>query len=270
MLPSLGETGVVASTAAELYPGVLRGWLEPTEVSELKGQAVMADLLANAVADRQRQPHTPLQVWFGTNRVRVDVDDLVEQFALAGRHRTHNDGAAAFRRGVIEALVAQVDDPVFERSMEAEKSFAANPVVRHFLLRHWPPLQPEQALNDLCGSRALLESAPGGTALSQAEVGLLERERTPEAELEARRWSDADVPLLDELLALLGGALGSTESERIRERDAADAFELADGHDIDDAQSGLARIDEELADAGLRPDPFDDDLGDDASPGEGS
>ena len=91
-----------------------------------------------------------------------------------------------------------------------------------------PPLTPEQALNDLLGSQALLKLASRDTGLDETDVLTLQRDRVSERALDQMRWTNADVPLLDELLDLVGGPLGGqSEEDRTRERDEVDEFELA-------------------------------------------
>lgn len=244
VLPSLGESGVVSVTAAQLYPGVFRGKDEKPEIAEVKGRASMADLLLNAVADRQRPPTSDLVVRYGATRARVDAERLVRCFHRAKRYRAHNDGADAFRAMVIESLCAAVFDPSFRNREDALTTFSASPEVERFLLAHWPSLTPEQALNDLFGSSALLRLAARGTDLTANELGLLHRPMTSEAELADRRWSNADIALLDELLVLVGGVMGGqTESDRLRERDAADEFQLS--MEEDEAQAADVAADVE-------------------------
>jgi len=69
------------------------------------------------------------------------------------------------------------------------------------LERMWPVLTPEELLHDLFGARPLVELAGRGT-LTAAEQELLYRRRGDRQEV--IRWTDADVPLLDEAFALLG------------------------------------------------------------------
>ncbi len=228
VLPSLGETGVVSVTAEKLYPGILIGKPEDPAVAKIKGQAKMAPLLANAVQDRQRPPKTDLRVWYGANRVHMDQPTLMALFDRARREPNHNAGANAFRRELIEALSAIVHDPAFSNLDDARDSFRSDNLVEEFLLRHWPPLTPEQALNDLLGSRALLKLAARHTGFGETEVLTLQRDRVSERALDQMRWTNADVPLLDELLDLVGGPLGGqSEEDRTRERDEIDEFELA-------------------------------------------
>ncbi len=255
VLPSLGETGVVSVTVAKLFPGILLGLDDPPDVAHLKGSVVMADVLAGALADRRRPPKTPLRVYYGSRRVVLPQATLCAVFEVAARHRTHNEGAQAFRDGIIDALSAAVHNPSFD-STDAETSFAESVDVKRFLLRHWPPLTAEQALNDLLGSRALLRSAATGTSLAAADAERLYRPRTAELDLATIRWSEADVPLLDELEHLLGGSALDQTDERDIERDEADEFELAVASDeaaVDD-RDGLdpEGRDVELVTADLR------------------
>jgi hypothetical protein len=257
VLPSLGETGVLSVTAPELYPGVRRGEPEAPEVSEVKGRLDMAALLANAVADRQRAPVGPLNAWYGARRVTIEAEMLRHLFERAGQYSTHNEGADFFRFELIEALTQEVFDPSFHNRDDARENFRRSEVVRELLLRHWPPLTPEQALNDLFGSDALLRSAARGTGLEPEDLKLLHRPRTQFAAVENIRWSNADIPLLDELLALVGISLEGEDDERIKERDELDEFELAaeldeqdggapSGHDSDqgDEADDVPEVDE--------------------------
>lgn len=227
VLPSLGESGVVSVTVPKLYVGLLLGHQEDPKVAELKGRLEMATLLAKAVADRQRRPTEGIRLFYGSRQVELSAKQLQAIFDRAQRHQEHNEGAFEMRHLVLEALLSEVYDPTFIDSKDATDSFRRSARLQRLLLRHFPPLSPEQALNDLWGSPGLLRSAARETNLTPAELELLYRERTPEVELDRRRWSEADVPLLDELLYLLGGVMGQSEDSRVAERDAADEFELA-------------------------------------------
>ncbi len=232
VLPSLGESGVVSLTAEQLYPGVLLGRSEDAAVAATKGRPEMALLLAQAVKDRQRQPQSDLKVRYGATRVRLTASELQRLFVRAQRYRAHNEGSNAFRALVIEALCDAVYDPSFNNRADARETFSRSSEVERFLLRHWPSLTPEQALNDLFGSSALLRLARRDTGLRTRDVLPMWRERVDEEDLDRSRWTVADAPLLDELLVLVGGKLGGqTEEERSKERDAADEFELSEEED---------------------------------------
>ena len=248
VLPSLGETGVVSVTAPELYPGVRRGREEDPAVAAVKGRLDMAVLLANAVVDRQRRPRSALSVWYGARRVQLEPAVVQSLFDRARRHPTHNEGADAFRFETIEALVDEVFDPSFHNRDEARDHFRSSEAVTEFLLRHWPPLTPEEALNDLFGSPALLRSASRDTGLTAGDLASLVRPRAGYAEVDRIRWSDADIPLLDELLALVGISLaGRDDDDRIQERDEADEFQVAAAADDARVEAG-AEVDDEAED----------------------
>lgn len=242
VLPSLGETGVVSVTAPELYPGVRRGATESAESAEVKGRLAMVELLDNAVRLRRRRPAAPLNAWYGGRRVTLPLDRLLGLFGRAEQYPNHNEGADQFRFEVIEALTDEVFDPSFHNRDDAREHFRHDGAVTEFVLGHWPPLTPEQALNDLFGSPALLRAAAKGTGLDEPELRLLSRPRTPFADVDRIRWTNADIPLLDELLALVGISLGDRDDDRrIQERDEADEFELAAAADV----AGIEVDDEE-------------------------
>ena len=252
VLPSLGETGVVSAVPAQLYPGVRKGEPEAAEVVDLKGRIEMAGLLANAVAGRQIRPDDDLVAWYGSDRVTIAAAVLQECFDLSTRLPTHNEGADRFRMSVIEAFAEQVYNRSFDNYADAYRSFASSPSLNVFLLRHWPTLTPEQALNDLLGSPALLRKAAVGTGLTKGQVRLLGRERVPELELDDHRWTDADIPLLDELWHLVGGLPSAmAEEDRQRVRDARDEFEIAAMQDqmLEDEARNENEADESNTDA---------------------
>lgn len=204
VLPSLGESGVVSVTADRLYPGVLLDPDASAAVAELKGSDAMVKLLAAAVSERQRTPVEPLTAWYGSRRIVVAVDELQQFMAMAGRQVTHNSGAGVLRRLVLERLFKEVHEPSFGGRDDILDSLEESTDVSWFFERHWPVLTPEQALNDLFGSPALLASACRAAGLDEDQGVLLRRERTKEGELWRRRWYRSDVPLLDELLHVLG------------------------------------------------------------------
>lgn len=222
VLPSLGESGVVSMTADRLFPGVLTDLDASEEVAELKGSAPMAELLAAAVAMRRRRPTEPLTVWYGSLRVVVSTEELQRFFMLANRQATHNSGAGVLKQLLIELVSRDAYEPGFGGRDDIRASLAQSPDIRLFLEKHWPVLSPEQMLNDLFGSTALLARAVEAAGIDASAVELLYRERTREKDLWRRRWYRSDVPLLDELLWLLGDVSEATDVEADMEHEFAD------------------------------------------------
>lgn len=258
VLPSLGESGVVSVTADRLFPGVLTDPDESEAVADLKGSAIMAELLADAVHRRQRAPKEPLTVWYGSRRVVVPTDELVQFVSLARRQATHNAGAGTLRRLVLERLIDEVHEPGFGERSELRDSLNESTEVSTFCEAHWPVLTPEEMLNDLFGSPALLRESIRAMALDDDAVRMLARPRDKQRDLWRRRWFTSDVPLLDELLWLLGDASEAVDLQADMEHEIADE---ADVFTLDELRGDDPDIDgEDDEDDKLEPEPGPDDV----------
>ncbi|MFZ0324396.1 MAG: AAA family ATPase [Actinomycetes bacterium] len=215
VLPSLGESAAVLATPAQLYPGVHATGAEPDEVAAIKGDVRMAQVVARAVAARQKVPR---------RSVRLDVDGTTVTLRPAtvaaardrarGRRRPHNVAREAFVTAVLNDLVRQLarelnlelDD--YQRS-ELLADLHDSPDVRREVNLCWMPITPERLLRSLFADPdALSQAAP---QLSATERALLLRE--PDAP-----WTSADVPLLDEAAELLGE---DPSARRLEERRVA-------------------------------------------------
>jgi DNA helicase IV len=84
----------------------------------------------------------------------------------------------------------------FVRDLRRQRAFKA------LLARIWPVLTPAMLLADLFGSQALLRAAARRSDLTEAEAASLHRVGPADGDEPA--WTDADLPLLDEALELLG------------------------------------------------------------------
>ncbi|HTN80334.1 MAG TPA: hypothetical protein VMK16_11710, partial [Acidimicrobiales bacterium] len=200
VLPSLGETGVEQVVLADLVPAVRVQATERPAVARAKGDVRMARLLANAVRDRQRALTRDLVVPFGLSSLRLDVETSRRIVRGAARRAHQHNAARKFvEQAVFDALAAssreQIDSgTVRERTRSTDE-------VRAALEAMWPVLTPAQLLHDLFGSAALVRLAARG-ALADDEITSLVRPRS--AHIDEVEWTDADVPLLDEALELLG------------------------------------------------------------------
>ncbi|MFJ9432098.1 HelD family protein [Streptomyces sp. NPDC101490] len=202
VLPSLGETGVLLATPAELFPGVRATGTDTPRAAAVKGSAAMAGALARAVRDHQRVPErgAPLVVPHEDGDLVIDWDT-----ALEARHKAretalpHNLARPYFVFRVLDALAAQLADrigadpyggPNFlgpDDIALLAKGIAANPEVHAAIEELWPALTPEEFLTGYLA---------GPTHLPGADAGAIRRDGGP--------WTPADVPLLDEAAELLG------------------------------------------------------------------
>jgi DNA helicase IV len=238
VIPSLGEEDVALATPQSLVPGVTPSIEEPPAAAQLKGRLVMVDVIAKAVADRQRVPSRPHPVTVAQQRLSIDRSTLRRvRRAARSSGRTHNDAQSLVVRRLADDLVDQLEqrmllglddaafalgesddslddalDDVVDRTRsgpgftDAERAEARARVLRArdfkiLIEQVWPVLLPGDLLEGLFGHDALLRSATA--ALDEAERGLLRRAASPRGV--AAAWTDADVALLDEAAHLLGG-----------------------------------------------------------------
>ncbi|WP_328647792.1 DUF2075 domain-containing protein [Amycolatopsis sp. NBC_00348] len=197
VLPSLGETDVVFTTTGGFVPGLDVTAEDTPEAARLKGSLKILDVLAAAVADRQRLPEEPLPIELRDVTVRIDAEtaEWARQEARDSG-QPHNEARAVFTEIVTyvltERAMGRIGRGWLSRDDKAEwealrkdliAELAADETFTAALERLWPVLTPETLL------ARLYESAPAGSALFRAR---------------GDAWTVSDVPLLDELVDLLG------------------------------------------------------------------
>jgi DNA helicase IV len=107
VLPGLGETNVLLRTVGELFPGITAGRAEDRLAEEVKGRAMMADVLAAAVRDRQATG--PAEIEFAGETLRLDRQVVAER-AAADRTWTfgHVIVDMATTRDALPAALAEI------------------------------------------------------------------------------------------------------------------------------------------------------------------
>ena len=206
VLPSLGETGVVLSTPAGLFPGVTGVDERLAEVAALKGDLRMARVLERAVRARQRVPDRPRVLAIGSSRLTLTPEDVAAARSRARRGgKPHNEAREGFLRDLLDVLArrlaASLGTPftVEEREDLVEDLRDAKDVRRELNLA-WMPVSAQTLLRDLFADPTRLAAA--APELSRAERALLHRGA-------GAAWTVADVPLLDELAELAGEVTGA-------------------------------------------------------------
>ncbi|HEX2297081.1 MAG TPA: AAA family ATPase [Pseudonocardiaceae bacterium] len=219
VLPSLGETSVLLSTVAELYPGLHARGVESAATAAVKGGAVMAKVIAAAVRDRQQVPREPIELDVEGHPVRLDRDVATPARTRARRsRRPHNEAKRIFHREVVTALADQVAGGLGRELLDSgdladiRAELRDSPELAATLDELWPTLSPEQLLTDLYASPQRLATATR-QLLVPADRHLLARPAPGPAADPAQVWTPADVPLLDEAAELLGSD-GSAEAAR--------------------------------------------------------
>ncbi|MDG9678849.1 ATP-binding domain-containing protein [Micromonospora sp. DH14] len=249
VLPTLAETGVLLRTQGDLFPGVSAQRSEPAKTAALKGRAVLAEVLALAVRDRQWVPDEPLEI--EVERETLTLDPEIVRAARDRVRRTdrpHNLARALFDVEIVHALAEQVaerigadplgGDNLLDEADRAEirRELREEPEIRAALDQLWPVLTPQRLLADLYADPDRIAAA--APMLTADERALLRRERGG--------WTPADVPLLDEAAELLGederAAAARRDRIRMMEREYAEGvLEIARGSrsiDVEDEAEG--------------------------------
>jgi len=215
VLPSLGETDVVLSSIAELFPGVTAAADDNPEATVVKGDVAMVNVLRRHMRNLQQVPPGDLEIT--ADGVTMTVPNQVVLRArdrARGLRKPHNVGRKLFITDLLGALAA-AEARALDRELDPEDIPYARarlwdePPVRTALDRLWPFLTPQRLVTGLLAEEgALRRAAPG---LSAAERSALLRPGNPDA------WTVADVPLLDEAAQLVGA---DDSADRVRRRAA--------------------------------------------------
>ena len=201
VLPSLGETGVVSRTIADLIPGIIATAHDDPYAAKLKGERRMAKAIANAVAARERVPsHLPVIRINGFNVPMVRAD--IEQ-AIADAKRTrqpHNKARETFVRDMLSAMrnryVERLDyEPEQAELNDVMQQLRMNDDLRKTLNLAWLPMTGEWLVDQLFAKpQQLRRFAPW---LEERDIETLARPK-------GSPFTVSDVPLLDEAMELLG------------------------------------------------------------------
>lgn len=202
VLPALGETGVVMSSLADLYPGVHGTVEEDPWVARWKSGLHMVDVVRRAVADRQKLPERTQ--WLSVDGHTVKLDRALVRRARERARATgkpHNEARETFVKVVVKELADALGAELNEKSGSTmDRSYLREDLrqsreVRIALNLLWLPLTPQQLVSQLFGKERYLRSA--APDLTDEQVARLLR--PVDAPLTV-----ADVALLDEAAELLG------------------------------------------------------------------
>ena len=208
VLPTLGEEAVEQRAVTELLDGIEVVRDEEPDVARLKGDPRLREVVARAVEIAVVPAPEELVTLVDGVYVRVrerDVATLLEEALDAGAPL----GLARerFRMAVLRRFYERYGELFGPRALrtfdELERALRRGGFLTRWLERVLPLPQPVKLVSRLLTSPAALEAASDGV-LEDDERKLLLRDRP--RRLADLRWSDQDVPLLDEAQALLAGA----------------------------------------------------------------
>ncbi|WP_269086741.1 RNA polymerase recycling motor ATPase HelR [Actinosynnema sp. ALI-1.44] len=203
VLPSLGESDVVFMTPGDLVPGLRVTAEDSPEAARLKGSLKMLDVLKAAVGDRQRLPEEPIPIQLKDVTVRIDA--ATAEWARDEARATglpHNEARVTFVEIITyvltERAIGRIGKGWLTRSDKEGwedmrkgllKELADDDAFTAALDELWPILTPETLLAQLYASEERLRAAGAAESLFRVD---------------GEAWTVSDVPLLDELVDLLG------------------------------------------------------------------
>jgi DNA helicase IV len=201
VLPSLGETGVVSRTIADLIPEIIVENDDTAKAAQLKGDHRMARAVANAIASRIRIPEHLPTVHINGIAVSVLPTDIQEAQDDARRsHQAHNVARKTFVRTMMHLLTQRYSEQLDYTPEESELSHASsllrmNDDIRHTLNLAWLPMNAMWLVSRMWSdTKRLSRYAPW---LNAQELEILHR--SVDAAM-----TKSDIPLLDEAMDLLG------------------------------------------------------------------
>jgi DNA helicase IV len=207
VLPSLGEVASIQLTIEGLAGVKYRqGEIDPAPVARLKGDGRMAEVVRRAVLDRVTPPTSDVRVVtsFGTVTLKASDVSMVVNNALA-RSKRVNDGRHVVREQLVKLAwnthVAKVTSDITQKAV-FESDVRSSPALKALLDKVWPTVTASGVLRRLYANRPALGRATSGL-LNDEEARALTRRAAPRAA--DQRWSRADLALLDEAEALIGG-----------------------------------------------------------------
>ncbi|CQD12355.1 superfamily protein I DNA or RNA helicase [Mycobacterium lentiflavum] len=231
VLPSLGESSVVFMTPGDLVPGMHVTAEDSPESAAFKGSLKILDVLAAAIADRQRVPERPLEIELADVTMRIDAE--IAGWAreeARGSGQPHNQARAVFvdilTWALTERAIARIgrgwltreDRSAWEQlRSDLLAELADNEQFTAALDRLWPILTPRELLASLYLSPERLHAVGAPQALLRVD---------------GEAWTVSDVPLLDELVDLLGrdkaAEAAEASAKRVRNYEAEYAAGVLD------------------------------------------
>ena len=165
VLPSLGETDVVLSSVAELFPGVKAAPDEDAEAAVIKGDPKMVHVLRRAVRDLERVPPADLEITVDGVRMTLPRDVCLRARDRArALRKPHNVARKLFVTELLGAL-ARAESAVLDRPFDpddlpyARARLWDEPPVRTALDALWPFLTPQRLVAGLLAEEAALRRA---------------------------------------------------------------------------------------------------------------
>jgi len=207
VLPALGEEAVEQRAVSELLDGVVVERDDAPDVARLKADTRLAEVVHRAVELAVRPTPEELVLYVDGVFVSVkerDIAALLDEALGSGLALT--PARVRFRMAVMRRFYERYGDLLGPRALlsfdELERALRKDGFLVKYLERVLALPRPDKLVARLLTSPAALGEAAGGI-LEPAEQKLLLRDRPKR--VSELRWSEHDLPLLDEARTLVEG-----------------------------------------------------------------
>ncbi len=205
VLPALGEIDANQDTIETLVSrdtNLTATGTDPTDLAVLKGDPRMAEVLRRAVWNHLGTPDAGLEVPIGHRLHRIGRDTLVDEVSdLVGRGTRYEAGRGMLPQRLAHLILLQMEAAGDATDDRVQAAVARTRQVREFCRQVWPALKAPAVVHGLLSDPQTLAAAADGI-LDRAEQALLTGPRPPRS-VRSRRWTPADLVLVDEVDDLL-------------------------------------------------------------------
>jgi DNA helicase IV len=202
VLPALGELDVAQLSVADLTARVPVRGTDADRAAQVKGDARMALVLANALWARLSEPAEAIVLARGSRRWRLPVHEVAELAAeLRARGVRYGTGRDMLSHRIAHVILTRMEAAGETCDDRTHESVRRSQPVQAAVAQMWPKADPIRLVFGLLSNRELLSRAADGV-LDPDEQAAIAWSKPPRGPGSAR-WSAADAVLIDEAADLL-------------------------------------------------------------------
>jgi DNA helicase IV len=202
VLPALGELDVAQLSVADLTAAVPVRATDSEWAAQVKGDARMAQVLANALWEQLAEPAEPIMLARGSRRWRVPASEIAELAAeLRARGVRYGTGRDMLAHRIAHVILTRMEAAGETCDDRTHESVRRTRQVQAAVAQVWPKADPVRMVFRLLSEPDLLKRAADG--LLDAEEQTLISWASPPRGPGSARWSAADTVLIDEMADLI-------------------------------------------------------------------
>jgi DNA helicase IV len=202
VLPALGELDVAQLSVADLTAAVPVRATDSERAAQVKGDARMAQVLANALWEQLAEPAEPIMLARGSRRWRVPASEIAELVAeLRARGVRYGTGRDMLAHRIAHVILTRMEAAGETCDDRTHESVRRTRQVQAAVAQVWPKADAVRTVFRLLSEPDLLKRAADGL-LDADEQALISWASPPRGPGSAR-WSAADAVLIDEMADLI-------------------------------------------------------------------